>query len=117
MVRHWFGVSFDSGIRSMYKRRPREFRGYRRWSSPTPLKSPSRQQQKNRVNMKATTAPLAALLLVSSLPSPGLLAWAKHIMIPSTSFDSQADFDTDWNYNYPWGTDHNGAARMAKGQV
>ena len=66
----------------------------------------------------------AALLLASSLPTnhvgvPGglLLAAAKHVMIPATSFDSQSDFDADWSYNYPWGTDHNGAARMAPGQV
>ncbi|KFY92803.1 hypothetical protein V500_04030 [Pseudogymnoascus sp. VKM F-4518 (FW-2643)] len=37
--------------------------------------------------------------------------------IPSTSFDSQSTFDTYWAYNYPWGTDHNGAARMASSQV
>ncbi|KAK0718415.1 glycoside hydrolase family 16 protein [Lasiosphaeria miniovina] len=62
----------------------------------------------------------SALLLASSLSSsPGGLgvAGTKHVMIPSTSFESQANFDADWNYNYPWGTDHNGAARMAKGQV
>lgn len=37
--------------------------------------------------------------------------------IPSTSFDSQTTFNTYWAYNYPWGTDHNGAARMASSQV
>ncbi|OBT79828.1 hypothetical protein VF21_01550 [Pseudogymnoascus sp. 05NY08] len=37
--------------------------------------------------------------------------------IPSTSFDSQSTFNTYWSYNYPWGTDHNGAARMASSQV
>jgi hypothetical protein len=30
---------------------------------------------------------------------------AVRTMIPTTSFNSQSDFDTDWNYNYPWGTD------------
>ncbi|KAK3368247.1 glycoside hydrolase family 16 protein [Podospora didyma] len=61
---------------------------------------------------------LAALLLVGSSGGPlSLLADAKHVMIPSTSFNSQADFDDDWSYNYPWGTDHNGAARMDKSQV
>jgi galactan endo-beta-1,3-galactanase len=38
-------------------------------------------------------------------------------MIPTTSFDSQTDFNNDWNYNYPWGTDHNGGARMNESQV
>ncbi|KAI1266669.1 concanavalin A-like lectin/glucanase domain-containing protein [Xylariaceae sp. FL1019] len=42
---------------------------------------------------------------------------AVRTMIPTTSFNSQADFDADWNYNYPWGTDHNGGARMAQSQV
>lgn len=59
---------------------------------------------------------LAALLLTASLPLP-LPVTAKHIMIPNTSFNSQSDFDTDWSYNYPWGTDHNGAARMSPDQV
>ncbi len=30
---------------------------------------------------------------------------AVRTMIPKTSFNSQSDFDADWNYNYPWGTD------------
>ncbi|KAL7626649.1 hypothetical protein AAE478_003422 [Parahypoxylon ruwenzoriense] len=42
---------------------------------------------------------------------------AVRTIIPKTSFDSQSNFDADWSYNYPWGTDHNGGARMDKGQV
>ncbi len=61
--------------------------------------------------MKPLANPLAALLALLTLTS------AKHIMIPSTSFNSQSDFDADWNYLYPWGSDHNGAARMAKSQA
>lgn len=65
--------------------------------------------------MKALTNPLAALLLtIASFIPP---ANAKHIMIPATSFNSQTDFDTDWNYLYPWGSDHNGAARMKESQA
>lgn len=30
-------------------------------------------------------------------------------VLPTSSFSS---FSTYWNYNYPWGTDHNGSARM-----
>jgi beta-glucanase (GH16 family) len=60
-----------------------------------------------------TTYLAAALLLVPSLPA----ALAKHIMIPSTSFNSASDFSTDWNYLYPWGSDHNGAARMKQSQA
>ncbi|KAK3682752.1 glycoside hydrolase family 16 protein, partial [Podospora appendiculata] len=59
----------------------------------------------------ATGHQLAFLLLLFPLAS------ASHVVIPSTSFSSQAAFDTDWAYNYPWGSDHNGAARMAKSQV
>ncbi|KAI0887124.1 concanavalin A-like lectin/glucanase domain-containing protein [Annulohypoxylon maeteangense] len=42
---------------------------------------------------------------------------AVRTIIPKTSFNSQSDFDADWGYNYPWGTDHNGGARMDKAQV
>ncbi|KAL2200861.1 glycoside hydrolase family 16 protein [Corynascus similis CBS 632.67] len=65
--------------------------------------------------MKALTNPLAALLLTTTSFIPP--ANAKHIMIPATSFNSQTDFDTDWNYLYPWGSDHNGAARMKESQA
>ena len=37
--------------------------------------------------------------------------------VPTTSFDSQTDFNTYWNYNYPWGNTHNGAARMDSAHV
>jgi hypothetical protein len=30
----------------------------------------------------------------------------------STSFASYTNFDAHWNYLYPWGSDHNGSARM-----
>ncbi|KAI0128760.1 concanavalin A-like lectin/glucanase domain-containing protein [Xylariales sp. AK1849] len=48
-----------------------------------------------------------------------LVAWTEAVrtIIPNTSFNSQSDFDADWNYNYPWGTDHNGGARMNQSQV
>lgn len=59
---------------------------------------------------------LGALLAQTAiLPLPGVMA--VHTIIPSTSFDSQTDFDTDWDYLYPWGSDHNGAARMDKAHV
>ncbi len=54
-----------------------------------------------------------------------LLAWSSLVQeaaavsprIPKTNLDSQKDFEAVWNYNYPWGTDHNGAARMDKSQL
>lgn len=33
-------------------------------------------------------------------------------LIPSTVFDSYSTFETYFSYLYPWGSDHNGAARM-----
>ena len=44
-------------------------------------------------------------------------AEAQRTIIPATSFNSQSDFDADWSYDYPWGTDHNGGARMDRAQV
>ena len=37
-------------------------------------------------------------------------AW--ETLIDGNSFASYGNFEAKWNYNYPWGTDHNGAARM-----
>jgi len=34
------------------------------------------------------------------------------VYIDGTSFSSQKNFDATWNLYYPWGTDHNGSARM-----
>jgi len=38
-------------------------------------------------------------------------------LIPNTCFDSTADFQTYFDYNYPWGDTHNGAALMLESQV
>ncbi|EGO57934.1 hypothetical protein NEUTE1DRAFT_63306 [Neurospora tetrasperma FGSC 2508] len=48
---------------------------------------------------------------------PSALASSKTLLIPSTSFNSTTTFNTYWSLNYPWGTDHNGAARMSPSQV
>ncbi|KAK4163467.1 concanavalin A-like lectin/glucanase domain-containing protein [Cladorrhinum sp. PSN259] len=64
--------------------------------------------------------PLAALLLLTSLTPNQILtvsAAAVKTVIPKTSFNSQAEFDTYWNYLYPWGTDHNGSARMSNSKT
>jgi hypothetical protein len=57
----------------------------------------------------------SAVLL--SLASTASVAPRKRPTIPSTSFNSKSDFNTYWSYNYPWGTDHNGGARMSSSQV
>ncbi len=33
-------------------------------------------------------------------------------VVDGTSFNSVSAFTGSWSYNYPWGTDHNGSARM-----
>ncbi|KAB5516949.1 concanavalin A-like lectin/glucanase domain-containing protein [Coniochaeta sp. 2T2.1] len=42
---------------------------------------------------------------------------ASTIIIPSASFSSPTAFNTSWSPNYPWGTDHNGSARMSPLQI
>lgn len=38
-------------------------------------------------------------------------------VIPTSCFNSQAAFSASFNNLYPWGTDHNGAARMNASQI
>jgi len=49
--------------------------------------------------------------------SPWTQVSAATTVIPRTGFSSQSEFDKYWAYHYPWGTDHNGSARMALSQV
>jgi galactan endo-beta-1,3-galactanase len=39
------------------------------------------------------------------------------VLLDSTSFSSKDKFESLWNNFYPWGTDHNGSARMYPEQV
>ncbi|WMI65702.1 family 16 glycosylhydrolase [Aestuariibaculum sp. YM273] len=39
------------------------------------------------------------------------------VYLDSTSFNSQKDFEANWNMLYPWGKDHNGTARMFPSKV
>lgn len=43
-------------------------------------------------------------------PSSSNPVW--ETLVDGTSFDSVSAFTNKWGYNYPWGTDHNGSARM-----
>lgn len=45
---------------------------------------------------------------------PSRLKYSLQTVVPTSSFSS---FSTYWNYNYPWGTDHNGSARMRSQNV
>jgi hypothetical protein len=55
--------------------------------------------------------------IASANPVPDPILPRNGYKIPSTSFDSVANFNTYWSYNYPWGTDHNGGARMNSAHV
>ncbi len=59
--------------------------------------------------MKLKFAILLWLCCVSS-PIYGAATW--ETVVDSTSFASVQAFTNNWSYNYPWGTDHNGSARM-----
>jgi galactan endo-beta-1,3-galactanase len=45
---------------------------------------------------------------------PNKLKYSLVTLVPTNSFSSLTSY---WNYNYPWGTDHNGSARMRSSQV
>lgn len=42
-------------------------------------------------------------------------AW--EAVIDTATFANTKNFKRDWNYFYPWGTEHNGSARMKKNQI
>ncbi|CAI4210961.1 unnamed protein product [Parascedosporium putredinis] len=58
-----------------------------------------------------------ALPLLSLLAAPLAFAQSGKVLIPVTSFDSKEEFDKYWGPLYPWGSDHNGSARMRDSQV
>lgn len=65
--------------------------------------------------MPSLTNPLLHHFLL--LLTPPCLCLTRTTIIPSTSFSSPSLFNTSWSPNYPWGTDHNGAARMSPSQI
>ncbi|KAK8050145.1 glycoside hydrolase family 16 protein [Apiospora phragmitis] len=68
-------------------------------------------------------------LLASALPLAGVATAYPRVDGPGAQFvsraagktvipkDSFGAFDTYWSHNYPWGTDHNGGARMNPSKV
>jgi hypothetical protein len=46
---------------------------------------------------------------------PAHAAW--ETLVDGTSFQNIGAFDNEWSYNYPWGSDHNGTARMNQTNV
>lgn len=53
----------------------------------------------------------AAILLAGALPF-AVCAASWETVVDGTSFHNRAIFRAYWGANYPWGTDHNGSARM-----
>jgi len=51
------------------------------------------------------------------IPFLAAAASAARTAIPKSCLSSQTEFEKYFGYLYPWGTDHNGAARMDKSQV
>ncbi|MCK2244969.1 MULTISPECIES: hypothetical protein [unclassified Crossiella] len=60
--------------------------------------------------MRSTAATLA-LLVTASLASPGFgraATWED--VVTSSSFGGYGALESEWNYRYPWGSDHNGSS-------
>ncbi|KAG5651684.1 hypothetical protein H0H81_007815 [Sphagnurus paluster] len=55
---------------------------------------------------------LNALVVITGALVALPFAQAVTTVIPANSFSSYSTFETYWNYLYPWGSDHNGSARM-----
>ncbi|TDL21746.1 glycoside hydrolase family 16 protein [Rickenella mellea] len=52
--------------------------------------------------------PLVGLVFLTH----ALLSSADTVVLPATSFDTYSTLEQYWAYLYPWGSDHNGSARM-----
>src|SRR5271168_1259470 len=65
------------------------------------------------LNFRRFTALVSGLLagfLAAGLSDRAHATW--ETLVDGTSFNNVNAFTNQWNYNYPWGTDHNGSARM-----
>jgi hypothetical protein len=60
----------------------------------------------------AALVPVATSLGATPASARGRRPAATDVLISSSSFGSYAAFEAAWAYLYPWGSDHNGSARM-----
>ncbi|TFK49571.1 hypothetical protein OE88DRAFT_1736577 [Heliocybe sulcata] len=60
------------------------------------------------LKLQVSTVALASLAGLWLVPA----VLADTVTLPTSSFSSYSSFEQYWNYNYPWGDTHNGAARM-----
>jgi hypothetical protein len=64
-----------------------------------------------RTFLLATGTTIAAAAVAGPTPAQASeLAW--ETALPANSFASYSALESSWNYLYPWGSDHNGTARM-----
>ncbi|MGH7953649.1 MAG: hypothetical protein ACREFE_17265, partial [Limisphaerales bacterium] len=66
---------------------------------------------------KVLAAFWVATFLYLSLPSTTCAEAAWETLVDGASFNNVSAFQNKWSYNYPWGTDHNGSARMNQTNV
>jgi len=69
----------------------------------------------HRHSLKAVIILLLEAVLVFVPLSRAHAVW--ETLVDGTSFNSVSAFQNKWSYNYPWGTDHNGSARMNQTNV
>jgi hypothetical protein len=69
----------------------------------------------HRYSLKAVIILLLEAGLVSVPLSTAHAVW--ETLVDGTSFNSVSAFQNKWSYNYPWGMDHNGSARMNQTNV
>lgn len=65
--------------------------------------------QKQAVPGQPTDSKIAAVVKTQSA---AVAAETWETVLDNSSFDSYTAFEASWNYLYPWGSDHNGTARM-----
>ncbi len=82
----------------------------------TDTPQPAGSSRRKALKIAATTAAAVATSLFATDPARaaaqeiGAAAW--ETLIDGNSFASRAALEAEWNYLYPWGSDHNGTARM-----
>jgi hypothetical protein len=72
------------------------------------MKTFKKNLPENKFKFATTLVVFAAL--ISTFFSTAWAAW--ETIVDGSSFTSKVTFANYWSYNYPWGSDHNGSARM-----
>ncbi|MEU4391961.1 family 16 glycosylhydrolase [Kribbella sp. NPDC023855] len=63
----------------------------------------------------AALVPVTAAPPAHARPAAPAASWEN--VVEKTSFSSRTAFEAEWNYLYPWGDTHNGAAKMVSSQI